>query len=66
LLRKRQALKSIQMADWNPELYNRFRRYRAEPVEHILSRLEIAADERMIDLGCGPGLRRREFHGGHD
>jgi trans-aconitate 2-methyltransferase len=43
------------MADWNPELYNRFRRYRAEPVEHIFSRLELADDERMIDLGCGPG-----------
>jgi trans-aconitate 2-methyltransferase len=43
------------MADWNPELYNRFRRYRAEPVEHIFSRLRLADDERMIDLGCGPG-----------
>ncbi|MDO8433596.1 MAG: methyltransferase domain-containing protein [Candidatus Binatus sp.] len=56
------------MADWNPELYNRFRRYRAEPVEHIFSRLQFADDEQMIDLGCGPGdntveLARRSAHG---
>jgi len=56
------------MADWNPELYNRFRRYRAEPVEHIFSRLQFSDDERMIDLGCGPGdntveLVRRSAHG---
>src|SRR5216683_2305088 len=56
------------MADWNPQLYNRFRRYRAEPVEHILSRLNFNDDERLIDLGCGPGdntveLVRRSMHG---
>ena len=56
------------MADWDPELYNRFRRYRAEPVEHILSRLQFAEDEKIIDLGCGSGentleLARRSPHG---
>ncbi len=56
------------MADWNPELYNRFRRYRAEPVEHILSRLALGADERIADLGCGSGehtieLARRTARG---
>ena len=56
------------MADWDPELYNRFRRYRAEPVEHILSRLKLAGDEQIIDLGCGSGentieLARRSPHG---
>jgi trans-aconitate 2-methyltransferase len=55
------------MADWNPELYNRFRRYRAEPVEHILSRLPQGDSERILDLGCGPGqntveLARRSVH----
>jgi transcriptional regulator GlxA family with amidase domain len=34
------------MADWDPELYNRFRRYRAEPVEHILSRLQLGDAEK--------------------
>ncbi|HEY6419012.1 MAG TPA: methyltransferase domain-containing protein [Candidatus Binataceae bacterium] len=43
------------MADWNPELYNRFRRYRAEPVEHILVRLKFSRDETIVDLGCGSG-----------
>ena len=56
------------MADWDPELYNRFRRYRAEPVEHILSRLDLAPDETIVDLGCGSGehtieLARRSPNG---
>jgi trans-aconitate 2-methyltransferase len=56
------------MADWNPELYNRFRRYRAEPVEHILARLKFSPEETIVDLGCGSGentveLARRSNHG---
>ena len=56
------------MVDWDPELYNRFRRYRAEPVEHIFSRLELADDETIVDLGCGSGehtieLARRSPNG---
>ena len=56
------------MADWDPELYNRFRRYRAEPVQHILSRLKFADSENIVDLGCGSGentldLARRSNHG---
>src|SRR5271157_1887355 len=43
------------MADWDPDLYNRFRRYRAEPVEAILRRLVLADRERIVDLGCGSG-----------
>ena len=43
------------MTDWDPELYNRFRAYRAEPFEAILERLKLAPDERLIDLGCGSG-----------
>jgi trans-aconitate 2-methyltransferase len=43
------------MADWDPQLYHRFRRYRAEPFEAILGRLELGADERIVDLGCGTG-----------
>jgi trans-aconitate 2-methyltransferase len=56
------------MADWDPELYNRFRRYRAEPVAHILSRLDLADNEAIVDLGCGSGehtieLARRSARG---
>jgi trans-aconitate 2-methyltransferase len=43
------------MADWDPELYNRFRRYRAEPVELILARLALRSSDRVVDLGCGSG-----------
>ena len=56
------------MADWDPELYNRFLRYRAEPVAHIMSRLELADNEVIVDLGCGSGehtieLARHSAHG---
>ncbi|MGH8013058.1 MAG: methyltransferase domain-containing protein [Candidatus Binataceae bacterium] len=48
------------MTDWDPELYNRFRRYRAEPAEMIFTRLFDPAHagrdyDRIIDLGCGSG-----------
>ncbi len=56
------------MADWNPELYNRFRHYRAEPVLEIFERLALGDRERVIDLGCGSGentveIARRTGHG---
>ncbi|HKD65726.1 MAG TPA: methyltransferase domain-containing protein [Candidatus Binataceae bacterium] len=43
------------MSDWDPELYNRFRSYRAEPFQAILARLEIDPGEQLVDLGCGSG-----------
>jgi len=49
------------MADWNPELYNCFRDYRAEPVEHIFSRLRLKDRENIVDLGCGPGENTLEL-----
>src|SRR5271155_4806036 len=60
--------KATQMSDWEPDLYNRFRGYRAEPVAHILSRLQLGDGEEIIDLGCGSGentfeLARRSAHG---
>ena len=56
------------MADWNPELYNRFRRYREEPFLAILERLKLDGNESILDLGCGSGentieLARRSPHG---
>ena len=56
------------MSDWNPELYNRFRRYRAEPFLEIIGRLELGAEESIADLGCGSGentveLARRTARG---
>jgi trans-aconitate 2-methyltransferase len=56
------------MSDWEPDLYNRFRHYRAEPVDLILARLRIGGNERIADLGCGTGgnaieLARRAVRG---
>jgi trans-aconitate 2-methyltransferase len=49
------------MADWNPELYNRFRRYREEPFLAILERLNLRGDETIVDLGCGSGENTLEL-----
>jgi trans-aconitate 2-methyltransferase len=43
------------MKDWDPDLYNRFRAYRAEPFHAILARLDLDAAGRFLDLGCGSG-----------
>lgn len=43
------------MADWDPELYNRFSQYRAEPVRMMIEWLAPGRGERIIDLGCGSG-----------
>jgi trans-aconitate 2-methyltransferase len=56
------------MRDWDPELYNRFRSYRAQPFGAILARLELDPDETIVDFGCGSGentieLARRAPHG---
>jgi trans-aconitate 2-methyltransferase len=49
------------MEDWQPDLYNRFRRFRAEPVDHILERLALGDAERIVDLGCGSGENTLEL-----
>ncbi len=43
------------MADWDPDLYHRFRRYRDEPAAMILARLALDRANHIIDLGCGTG-----------
>jgi trans-aconitate 2-methyltransferase len=45
----------FSMADWDPELYHRFRGYRAEPVERMLARLSVERANNIVDLGCGTG-----------
>jgi len=54
------------MGDWDPDLYHRFRRYRAEPFEAILARLgqggaEQRIVDRILDLGCGTGENTAEL-----
>lgn len=43
------------MKDWEPDQYNRFRTYRAEPFYAILARLRLDPAEDIVDLGCGSG-----------
>ena len=44
------------MADWDPELYHKFRAYRAAPFAPMMERLAPAGlHERIVDLGCGTG-----------
>ncbi len=53
------------MGDWDPDLYHKFRRYRAEPFQAILTRLERGAGQRsvdgIVDLGCGTGENTAEL-----
>jgi trans-aconitate 2-methyltransferase len=54
-------IRCARMSDWDPELYNRFREYRAEPVAMMLQRLQLAPRERVVDLGCGTGEHTAEL-----
>lgn len=43
------------MSDWNPTLYTRFEDERTRPAAELLARVPLAAAQRVVDLGCGPG-----------
>jgi trans-aconitate 2-methyltransferase len=43
------------MASWNPALYLSFADQRSRPAAELLARIRLAAPDRVIDLGCGPG-----------
>lgn len=53
--------------DWNPELYEQFRRYRERPANDLLAAMLGVEPRRVYDLGCGTGritleLARRYPH----
>lgn len=43
------------MVNWNPQQYLQFDRERTRPCLDLVSRIELAAPARIVDLGCGPG-----------
>src|SRR5208337_5518052 len=51
------------MSSWNPELYLKFKNERTRPSIDLVSRIDIEAPERIIDIGCGPGNSTQVLHG---
>jgi trans-aconitate 2-methyltransferase len=43
------------MADWNPQLYLRYKAERTQPSRDLVARIKLENPESIIDLGCGPG-----------
>jgi trans-aconitate 2-methyltransferase len=43
------------MHDWNPDLYIQFRAERTQPSIDLVSRIDFAEPQTIIDIGCGPG-----------
>lgn len=42
-------------ASWNPTTYLRFADERARPFHDLVDRIDAAAPDTVVDLGCGPG-----------
>jgi trans-aconitate 2-methyltransferase len=47
------------MNDWEPDLYLKFATERTQPTIDLVSRINLAEPERIIDVGCGPGNSTR-------
>jgi trans-aconitate 2-methyltransferase len=43
------------MPTWNPQQYLKFAEERSRPCRDLAARVDVAAPQRIIDLGCGPG-----------
>ena len=43
------------MPTWNPQQYLKFAEERSRPCRDLAARVEVAAPQRIVDLGCGPG-----------
>jgi trans-aconitate 2-methyltransferase len=51
------------MTEWDPELYRRVSALQQHVAERSLSGLELAGDERVLDVGCGDGRITAEIAG---
>ena len=40
---------------WNPDIYLRYKSYRARPALDLIQQIPLDVDGPIIDLGCGPG-----------
>lgn len=45
----------VEMNQWNPEQYLQFKSERTQPAIDLVSRINIAEPQSIIDIGCGPG-----------
>lgn len=43
------------MADWNPDLYMKFKSERTQPSIDLISKIDQLDPKVIIDIGCGPG-----------
>src|ERR1700683_4567904 len=49
------AARHDYMPTWSPQQYLKFAEERSRPCRDLAARVEVAAPQRVIDLGCGPG-----------
>jgi len=47
---------------WDPERYLTYADERGRPFLDLISRIDVAAPRRVVDLGCGPGNLTRLLH----
>ncbi len=50
------------MQDWEPDLHHQFEAERTRPANDLLSHLDIAAPQRVSDIGCGTGNATALLH----
>jgi trans-aconitate 2-methyltransferase len=43
------------MADWNSNLYLKFKNERTQPAIDLVNRIQLENPKKIIDIGCGPG-----------
>ena len=43
------------MADWNSELYLKFKAERTQPAHDLAARIPLRDARSILDIGCGPG-----------